>query len=95
MTGRYARHSKVMTISNRLVKQGYNRANAMVKAWALVKMPQLLTKVSGVPYNQRPRPPPTRSIISLPRSANRAPQNSKQHKSSVTLHPIPPLKSLV
>ena len=44
MTGRYARHSKVMTIANRLVKQGYNRANAMVKAWALVKMPQLLTK---------------------------------------------------
>ena len=26
MTGRYARHSKVMTIANRLVKQGYNRA---------------------------------------------------------------------
>ena len=53
MTGRYARHSKVMTIANRLVKQGYNRANAMVKAWALVKMPQLLTKVSGVTYGKR------------------------------------------
>ena len=53
MTGRYARHSKVMTISNRLVKQGYNRANAMVKAWALVKMPQLLTKVSGVTFGKR------------------------------------------
>ena len=26
MTGRYARHSKVMTIANRLVKQGCNRA---------------------------------------------------------------------
>ena len=53
MTGRYARHSKVMTIANRLVKQGYNRANAMVKAWALVKMPQLLTKVSGVTFGKR------------------------------------------
>ena len=27
MTGRYARHSKIMTIANRLVKQGCNRAN--------------------------------------------------------------------
>ena len=27
MTGRYARHSKVMTIANRLVKQGCNIAN--------------------------------------------------------------------
>ena len=47
MTDRYTRHSKVMTIANRLVKQGYNRANAVSKAWALVKMPQLLTKVSN------------------------------------------------
>ena len=27
MTGRYTQHSKVMTIANRLVKQGCNRAN--------------------------------------------------------------------
>ena len=47
MTDRNTRHSKVMTIANRLVKQGYNRANAVSKAWALVKMPQLLAKVSG------------------------------------------------
>lgn len=46
-------HSKVMTIANRLVKQGYNRANAMVKAWVLVKMPSVLTKVSGVTYGKR------------------------------------------
>ena len=26
MKGRYTQHSKVMTIANRLVKQGYNRA---------------------------------------------------------------------
>ena len=53
MTGRYARHSKVMTIANRLVKQGYNRAHAMVKAWALVKLPNVLTKVAGVTYGKR------------------------------------------
>ena len=53
MTGRYARHSKIMTIANRLVKQGYNRAHAMVKAWALVKLPNVLTKVAGVTYGKR------------------------------------------
>ena len=46
-------HSKVMTIANRLVKQGYNRANAMVKAWVLVKMPSVSTKVAGVTYGKR------------------------------------------
>lgn len=45
--------SKVMTIANRLVKQGYNRANAMVKAWVLVKMQSVSTKVSGVTYCKR------------------------------------------
>lgn len=47
------KHSNVMTIANKLVKQGYNRANAMVKAWALIKMPQLLTSVAGVTYGKR------------------------------------------
>ena len=46
-------HSKVMTIANRLVKQGYNRANAMVKAWVLVKLPNICTKVAGVTYCKR------------------------------------------
>ncbi len=46
-------HSKVMTIANQLVKQGYNRANAMVKAWVLVKMQSVSTKVSGVTYGKR------------------------------------------
>ena len=46
-------HSKVMTIANRLVKQGYNRANAMVKAWVLVKMQSVSTKVAGVTYGKR------------------------------------------
>lgn len=46
-------HSKVMIIANKLVKQGYNRANAMVKAWVLVKMQSVSTKVSGVTYGKR------------------------------------------
>lgn len=46
-------HSKVMTIANRLVKQGYSRANAMVKAWVLVKLPNICTKVAGVTYGKR------------------------------------------
>ena len=46
-------HSKVMTIANSLVKQGYNRANAMVKAWIFVKLPQLNTNVAGVTYGKR------------------------------------------
>jgi hypothetical protein len=46
-------HSKVMTIANRLVSQGYNRPHAMVKAWALVKLPKLETKVAGVTYGNR------------------------------------------
>ena len=40
-------HSKVMTIANRLVAHGYNRPHAMMKAWALVKLPKLETKVLG------------------------------------------------
>ena len=46
-------NSKVMTIANKLVTQGYNRANAMVKAWVLVKMPLVETKVAGVTYGKR------------------------------------------
>lgn len=46
-------HSKVMTIVNRFVKQGYNRANATVKALVLVKMQSVPTKVSGVTYSKR------------------------------------------
>ncbi len=46
-------HSKVMTIANKLVKQGQNRANAMVKAWALVKMQTIETKATDVTYGKR------------------------------------------
>ena len=48
-----ATKSKVMTIANRLVAQGYNRPHAMVKAWALAKLPRLETKVMGVTYGNR------------------------------------------
>ena len=53
MKGRYTQHSKVMTIANNLVKQGYNRAYAMVKAWALVKLSGVTVKVAGVTYGKR------------------------------------------
>lgn len=46
-------HSKVMTIANRLVAQGYNRANAMVKAWMFVKLPAIETKAAGVTFGKR------------------------------------------
>ena len=46
-------HSKVMTIANKLVTQGYNRANAMVKAWVLIKLPLVETKVAGVTFGNR------------------------------------------
>lgn len=46
-------HSKVMTIANKLTAQGYNRANAMVKAWVLVKLPLVETKVVGVTFGRR------------------------------------------
>ena len=46
-------HSKVMTIANKLVKEGYGRSTAMIKAWVLVKLPQVVTKVSGVTHGKR------------------------------------------
>ena len=47
------RHSNVMTIANRLVSQGMGRATAMIKAWVLVKMPLVETKVVGVTHGKR------------------------------------------
>lgn len=48
-------HSKVMTIANRLVAQGWNRPHAMVKAWTLAKLPAIPTKVAGVTFGNRQR----------------------------------------
>ena len=45
--------SKVMTIANKLVAKGWGRAAAMIRAWALVKLPRLETKVAGVTYGNR------------------------------------------
>lgn len=44
--------SKVMTIANRLVKQGFTRSIAMVKAWIIVKAAALRTKVKGTSRRQ-------------------------------------------
>ena len=44
--------SKVMTIANRLVKQGLTRSIAMVKAWVIVKANALRTKVKGTSRRQ-------------------------------------------
>jgi len=46
-------HSKVMVIANKLVAQGWGRATAMIRAWALVKLPRLETKVAGVAFGSR------------------------------------------
>ena len=46
--------SKVMIIANKLVAQGWGRAAAMIRAWAVVKLlPRLETKVAGVTYGSR------------------------------------------
>lgn len=44
--------SKVMTIANRLVKQGITRSIATVKAWVIVKADALRTKVKGTSRRQ-------------------------------------------
>lgn len=44
--------SKVMTIANRLVKQGLTRSLAMVRAWVIVKADALRTKVRGTSRRQ-------------------------------------------
>ena len=44
--------SKVMTIANRLVKQGLTRSMATLKAWIIVKANALRTKVNGTSRRQ-------------------------------------------
>lgn len=44
---------KVMQMANRLVKQGYIRANAMRTAWQLVKRKALSVKVAGTSFGNR------------------------------------------
>lgn len=45
--------SKVMTMANRFVKQGFPRSVAMKKAWGVAKNPDINTKVKGVTMNRR------------------------------------------
>ncbi len=44
---------KVMQIANRLVGQGYIRANAMQTAWRLIKAHAVSTKVVGTSFDNR------------------------------------------
>ncbi|MDE7279043.1 MAG: HIRAN domain-containing protein [Oscillospiraceae bacterium] len=44
--------SKVMTIANRLVKQGLTRSMATLKAWIIVKAKALRTKAKGTSRRQ-------------------------------------------
>lgn len=44
---------KVMQIANRLVGQGYIRANAMKTAWTLIKAHAVSTKVVGTSFDNR------------------------------------------
>lgn len=48
-------HSKVMRMANNLVKEGYSRSAAMVRAWILVKLEQVKIRVKGVTYGKRQR----------------------------------------
>ena len=47
--------SKVMRMANNLVKEGYSRAAATVKAWILVKLEQVKIRVKGVAQSNRQR----------------------------------------
>lgn len=71
------KHSKAMTIANRLVGQGYNRPAAMIKAWMIVKLERIETKVVGVSFGRRQEAiehlthyAPQRVTISLQRYRN-------------------------
>lgn len=45
--------AKVMTIANRLVKNGLPRRIAMIKAWGIAKHPDIDAKVKGVTIGRR------------------------------------------
>ena len=45
--------SRVMTMANKLVKKGYGRRLAMLKAWIIVKAEKLSVRVAGVTFGQR------------------------------------------
>ncbi|MBO4867964.1 MAG: HIRAN domain-containing protein [Ruminococcus sp.] len=45
--------SRVTTMANRLVKMGYGRRMAMLKAWIIVKAERLAVRVAGVTFGKR------------------------------------------
>lgn len=45
--------SKVCLIANALIKQGYSRSAAMVRAWITVKLRAIQTKAAGVTHGNR------------------------------------------
>lgn len=45
--------SKVMAIANALVKQGWSRSAAMVRAWITIKLHAIQTKAAGVTFGNR------------------------------------------
>ena len=47
--------SKVLTLANKLVGQGWNRSMAMIKAWVIIKTGQLESKVAGISLPNRQR----------------------------------------
>ena len=47
--------SKVLTLANKLVGQGWNRSMAMFKAWVIIKTGQLESKVAGISLPNRQR----------------------------------------
>jgi len=47
--------SKVTTLANKLVAQGWSRSMAMIKAWQIVKAGQFESKVSGISLPNRQR----------------------------------------
>lgn len=47
------KNSKVMTIANRLTKAGMSRSRATIRAWILVKLERVETKVAGVTFGRR------------------------------------------
>lgn len=48
-------HSKVMRMANNLIKEGFSRSAAMIRAWILVKLEQVKIRVKGVTYGKRQR----------------------------------------
>ena len=45
--------ARVCRMANNLVKEGYSKAAAFVRAWIMVKLEQVKIRVSGVTYGKR------------------------------------------